>query len=683
MGCTCCKEDPIDFDAEIELNHFELLRSVGKGAFGKVRVVQHKKDQKLYALKYINKQKCIQMKAVDNILQERRLLEGLDFNLICNLRFAFQDDENLFMVLDLMLGGDLRFHLERHGPFKEDCVRFYLAEIALGLTYLHEKKIVHRDLKPDNVLLCSQGHVHISDFNIAVKFSENKPLKSIAGSMAYMAPEVLEEKGYFSCVDWWSLGVVAFELLFGKRPFRGSTNEALAKSIISNPLKFPETKPHTISDKCLDCISKLLIKDPNLRLGHGSDELLGFKSHPFFHGMAWEKLIDLSYIPSFIPDPKKSNFDATHELEELLLEENPLKYKKRPVLKPGQQLPPMSKEMKLMEEEFLPFNYTQSKKSKPVDPSSESSSTSPSSLPLSTSYLNHTLSSTLTTFPTSTSPITGTTPFFSNSPSNEPPSNVNFNLSSTIMTPPSPMVLSTVIEENSMIEDTSMIQSQPSPSLPPLPTSTTTTTTTTTTNSLSTTPSPFHGNSVHEAERGGEGVASRSIPFSSMSFPTTTTSPVERVKERSNLSVSTTPTSTSTSTSPSQSSSFEVQSSLLGAVPTISTKSSISPVYEQSSLVPSSLSTPFPSQPRSQGNMYYQGEKKESMEIEDFHSTYTHTAPRTGPSTMTGGDPSQPFTSSNYLSMPSFPITDIPVLDGRGEGRMVQDVPKKNGEDKK
>ena len=134
----------LSFLISVELSHFHLLRSVGKGAFGKVRVVQHKKTKEIYALKYINKAKCIRMRAVENIIQERRLLEEVEFSLICNLRYAFQDDENLFMVLDLMLGGDLRFHLERAGPMKEEVVRFYVAELALALDALHSRRIIHR-----------------------------------------------------------------------------------------------------------------------------------------------------------------------------------------------------------------------------------------------------------------------------------------------------------------------------------------------------------------------------------------------------------------------------------------------------------------------------------------------------------------------------------------------------------
>jgi serine/threonine protein kinase len=135
----------------------------------------------------------MQMQAVDNIIQERRLLEEIQNNFIwyclsdsSNLRYAFQDDENLFMVIDLMLGGDLRFHLDRMGSFTEEMTRLMIAETACGLAYLHSKNIVHRDLKPDNLLLDDGGHCHLTDFNIAVRFRPEKPLTAVAGSMAYM-----------------------------------------------------------------------------------------------------------------------------------------------------------------------------------------------------------------------------------------------------------------------------------------------------------------------------------------------------------------------------------------------------------------------------------------------------------------------------------------------------------------
>ncbi|KAG0007051.1 hypothetical protein BGZ65_010677 [Modicella reniformis] len=355
MGASCCKEETIDFNSEIELSHFHLLRSVGKGAFGKVRVVQHKKNKEIYALKYINKAKCIRMRAVENIIQERRLLEEVEFSLICNLRYAFQDDENLFMVLDLMLGGDLRFHLERAGPMREDVVRFYIAELALALDALHSRKIIHRDLKPDNVLLDEHGHAHLTDFNIAVYYNPARPLMSIAGSMAYMAPEILLRKGYLQSVDWWSLGVIMFELLFGKRPFRGKSNELLTNAILRDPLPYPDNATELVSAPCLDVLSKLCERDITKRLGCTADGIDGFKNHPWFQGIEWDKLVTKSVVPPFEPDSKRANFDATHELEELLMEDNPLKAKKRVQTTPEMEL---SFEMQTMEEKFLIYDFT-------------------------------------------------------------------------------------------------------------------------------------------------------------------------------------------------------------------------------------------------------------------------------------------------------------------------------------
>ncbi|KAJ3213525.1 hypothetical protein HDU67_002811 [Dinochytrium kinnereticum] len=371
MGGSCCKQEKIDYaNEEVELNHFNLLRSVGKGAFGKVRVVQHKGTQKIYALKYINKAKCIKMKAVDNIIQERRLLEEAQYPFICNLRFAFQDDENLFMVIDLMLGGDLRFHLDRMGTFTEDMVRYYTAEIALGLAYLHSRKIVHRDLKPDNVLLDEFGHASLTDFNIAVHYREDKPLTAVAGSMAYMAPEILAKKGYLSAIDWWSLGIVAYELLFGRRPFRSKTNEGLTHSILNEDLGFPNDPPG-VSAEAKSCVRQFVNRNVAERLGSKeSGGVAKVHEHPWFKKIDWKKLENKELTPPFIPDSKRANFDATHELEELLLEDNPLKAKPRKkdadgVLAPRQPPPgedaETTKMMAIMDEKFIVFDYTKPK----------------------------------------------------------------------------------------------------------------------------------------------------------------------------------------------------------------------------------------------------------------------------------------------------------------------------------
>ncbi|KAI7899736.1 kinase-like domain-containing protein [Cokeromyces recurvatus] len=370
MGNVCCQEGVLDLEGEVELSHFTLLRSVGKGAFGKVRIVQHKGTKQLYALKYINKLKCIHMKTVENIISERRLLEQINHNLIVNMRYAFQDDENLFMVLDLMLGGDLRFHLDRLGSMPEEHVKFFAAEISLSLNYLHSLNIIHRDLKPDNILLNEQGHAHLTDFNIAAIVNNSRPLTSVAGSFAYIAPEILLKKGYSSSVDWWSMGVVIYELLFGKRPFRGKTNEALRHAILYDDLQFPEN--NQISSHAKDFIRSLLSRDITSRIGVGQQGFQRLKMHPWFHTIPWDKLETKEFMPPFTPDSKRANFDPTHELEEILLEDHPLKVKKRSHNKcsrPGASNatsfksqvvtePDQNPERQMMEDKFLIYDFT-------------------------------------------------------------------------------------------------------------------------------------------------------------------------------------------------------------------------------------------------------------------------------------------------------------------------------------
>ncbi|KAJ3341532.1 hypothetical protein HDU93_004692 [Gonapodya sp. JEL0774] len=346
MGNLLGKEEEIDYEGEVDLNWFNLLRCVGKGAFGKVRIVERRDTKQIYALKYINKYQCIKMKAVHNILRERALLEELQHPFLVNLRYAFQDDENMFMVIDLMMGGDLRFHLDRTGGFTEAQLRFYAAEISLVLAYMHKRRIVHRDLKPDNLLLDERGHCHITDFNIAAQFDESKLLKSHSGTLAYMAPEVFESNGYTYTVDWWSLGASLYECLYGRRPFHGVTNEELTNNIRTKTLEFPThnlvtKKSLNVSKDCISFVQGLLERDIRKRMGctTGRGNLDDVTTHPWFSGIDFDRLGKKEYTAPFIPDANHSNFDAMHDLEELLLEENPLTHrprKKKPEQKPGE-----------------------------------------------------------------------------------------------------------------------------------------------------------------------------------------------------------------------------------------------------------------------------------------------------------------------------------------------------------
>ncbi|KAI8327578.1 kinase-like domain-containing protein [Choanephora cucurbitarum] len=358
MGVVCCKEEEeeeeIDFNQGPELAHFQLLKIIGQGVFGKVRIIQHKRTKKQYALKYIDKSICIRQKAIGNVILERNLLERIEYPFITNLRYAFQDDETLFMALDLMRGGDLRLYLNQHLICHELQVRHHVACIALSLNYLHNRRIAHRDIKPENILLDQKGYAHLSDFNIAIQFDPGQPLLwSMAGTMAYMAPEMLARKGYSTYVDWWSLGVVLFELVFGKRPFRAVSKEQLVHAILHDPLTFP---PNThVSKECMDVMIGLLDKSPFHRLGFEE-----FKSHPWFRGFDWDLLEHKQLMPPIQPD-KKNKLRMMNYTE---FQEDGLKsHKRTSVIKSyDHDSSPVTMEARYrmqLEDEFLNYDYTQ------------------------------------------------------------------------------------------------------------------------------------------------------------------------------------------------------------------------------------------------------------------------------------------------------------------------------------
>ncbi|EEH05712.1 cAMP-dependent protein kinase [Histoplasma capsulatum G186AR] len=345
----------------VNLNHFRLLRVVGKGAFGKVRIVERKDTGLTFALKYIRKDEVVRSESVRNIIRERRMLEHLNHPFLCNLRYSFQDIEYIYIVVDLMNGGDLRFHISRKA-FTEDAVRFWVAELACALRYIHSQGIIHRDLKPDNVLLDSEGHVHLADFNVASDFKPSKQLTSKSGTLAYLAPEIFDGTGYLNEVDWWSLGVTFYECIYNKRPFDGRNHDALSENIRRAQPKYYVTNP-AVSVLCLRAMASLIERDRSKRIGTAG--FATFENHPFFEDIDFAALERKEIRPIFVPSSDKTNFDATYDLEELLLEEAPLEARARRQ-KPRAELKDDATAKEIREDElhrvietmFEPFDYT-------------------------------------------------------------------------------------------------------------------------------------------------------------------------------------------------------------------------------------------------------------------------------------------------------------------------------------
>ncbi|CAN6663166.1 hypothetical protein TRVA0_034S01640 [Trichomonascus vanleenenianus] len=272
-------------------NFYEVL---GQGAYCKVRIVQNKSSRQYYALKYMPKnQPTSRLKTV---AQERNILSSIRHPYVCNLRYAFQDPQFLYMVIDLM-AGDLRYYIKRY-TLSESAVRVIIAELSCAVEYLHEQGIVHRDIKPENILLDSEGHPHLADFNVATRLTYNNPvIRGISGTFSYLAPEMHQGLPYTEQVDWWALGIVFYECMFGRVPFRTKDHSSVSMlKLMTRRVIFPSTNPR-VSGSCMEAISRLLQVNPVDRT-RDCYALIGLA---FFGGMTRDELENGLVYPVFVP----------------------------------------------------------------------------------------------------------------------------------------------------------------------------------------------------------------------------------------------------------------------------------------------------------------------------------------------------------------------------------------------
>lgn len=363
---------------DISLHDFRIIKTLGKGSFGKVVLVQHKELKTYYAMKILLKEQLKQTNQILHTKSEREILEKINHPFIIKLIFAFQNPEKLFIVTQYMCGGEIFYHLRKEGKFTEARTRLYLAEIVLALEHLHQNCIIYRDLKPENILLDKQGHIKLTDFGLSKilkgsssnsnlnnnnnliksnnnnnnnnlnknsKNNNNFPSEpktennfptttkhdnesisindtsltssfasvysrayTICGTPEYLAPEILNGKGYDKAVDWWSLGVVAYEMLCGYSPYKENKFK-----LDVNVYKKPIVKESFLSDAAFDLLTRLLEVDPSKRLGAGLNDSEEIKRHPFFKGINWKLVYEKKCKPAFIPNVKYdedlSNFD--------------------------------------------------------------------------------------------------------------------------------------------------------------------------------------------------------------------------------------------------------------------------------------------------------------------------------------------------------------------------------------
>ncbi|KAJ2896926.1 Serine/threonine-protein kinase gad8 [Zalerion maritima] len=284
---------------KLKIEDFELLKVVGKGSFGKVMQVRKKDTSRIYALKTIRKAHIISRSEVAHTLAERSVLAQINNPFIVPLKFTFQSPEKLYFVLAFVNGGELFHHLQKEQRFDVNRSRFYTAELLCALECLHGFNVIYRDLKPENILLDYQGHIALCDFGLCkLDMKDEDRTNTFCGTPEYLAPELLLGRGYNKTVDWWTLGVLLFEMLTGLPPFYDENTNEMYRKILSEPLHFPNQE--IVPPAAKDLLTRLLNRNPEERLGaNGSAEI---KAHPFFHAIDWRKLLQRKYEPTFKPN---------------------------------------------------------------------------------------------------------------------------------------------------------------------------------------------------------------------------------------------------------------------------------------------------------------------------------------------------------------------------------------------
>ncbi|XP_024408012.2 ribosomal protein S6 kinase alpha-2 isoform X3 [Desmodus rotundus] len=281
-------------------SQFELLKVLGQGSYGKVflvRKVAGPDAGQLYAMKVLKK---ATLKVRDRVRSkmERDILAEVNHPFIVKLHYAFQTEGKLYLILDFLRGGDLFTRLSKEVMFTEEDVKFYLAELALALDHLHGLGIIYRDLKPENILLDEEGHIKITDFGLSKEaVDHDKRAYSFCGTIEYMAPEVVNRRGHTQSADWWSFGVLMFEMLTGSLPFQGKDRKETMALILKAKLGMPQF----LSAEAQGLLRALFKRNPCNRLGAGSDGVEEIKRHPFFVTIDWNKLYRKEIKPPFKP----------------------------------------------------------------------------------------------------------------------------------------------------------------------------------------------------------------------------------------------------------------------------------------------------------------------------------------------------------------------------------------------
>ncbi|EDW16488.1 G protein-coupled receptor kinase 2 [Drosophila mojavensis] len=289
---------------------FRMYRVLGKGGFGEVCACQVRATGKMYACKKLEKKRIKKRKGESMVLIEKQILQKINSPFVVNLAYAYETKDALCLVLTIMNGGDLKFHIYNMGGepgFELERARFYAAEVACGLQHLHKQGIVYRDCKPENILLDDHGHVRISDLGLAVEIPEGEMVRGRVGTVGYMAPEVIDNEKYAFSPDWFSFGCLLYEMIEGQAPFRMRKEKVKREEVDRRVKEDAEKYSSKFNDEAKSMCQQLLAKSIKQRLGcrNGRMGAQDVMAHPFFHStqLNWRRLEAGMLEPPFVPDP--------------------------------------------------------------------------------------------------------------------------------------------------------------------------------------------------------------------------------------------------------------------------------------------------------------------------------------------------------------------------------------------
>ena len=298
---------------KIKLKDYEQLKTVGLGSYGRVRLCKHKKTGDIFVMKILKKNEIIKQKQVDHVYSEFNILINLKHPFIVQLLgYNFDDPKYVYFILEYIQGGELFTLLRTKRTFPIPQARFYIAHIITIFEYLHSKNIVYRDLKPENILINKNGYLKLTDFGFA-KQLENEKTYTLCGTPEYLAPEIILNKGHGKAVDWWTMGILLYEMLVGIDPFSDDEPMKTYQKILKGKINFPKT----INKDAKSLIKHLLTQDTSKRFGCLKSGVKDILNHRFFEGFDWKNFVYLSmpapYLPNVKSDDDTSNFEKYPE----------------------------------------------------------------------------------------------------------------------------------------------------------------------------------------------------------------------------------------------------------------------------------------------------------------------------------------------------------------------------------